>query len=124
MKNVSNRRILVGTTVALVVNAALFYLGSVAGATWNVGIPFTVGILMVVGATVVPMLLGGQVIRLVGTRTPAIITLSAWLVPLFCVAGSPSGWIASNDVATGIALGAMHVVVGLAWFFSLKPSAN
>jgi len=120
MKQVSNNKVFIGTGIALFANSAIYFIGGAAGATWSVGLPFTVGLLMVAGATVFPMLLGGQVVRLVGKWKPSIITLSAWLVLVFSVAGSPSGWLASKDLATGVALGGMHFVVGLAWFFSIQ----
>lgn len=124
MKQVSTKRVLVGTGAALIANLALFLMGNVNGATWNVGLPFTVGLPMVAGATVIPMLLGSQVVRVLGRWKPSIITMAAWLVLVFSIAGSPSGWIASNDLATGLALGAMHVVVGLAWFISINRNKN
>jgi hypothetical protein len=124
MKQLSTKWVFIGTGVALLANAALFLIGSAAGATWNVGLPFTVGLAMVAGATIIPMLLGGQVVRLLGSWKPSIITLSAWLVLVFSIAGAPSGWISSNDLATGLALGAMHVVVGLSWFFSINRNEN
>jgi hypothetical protein len=124
MKQVSTKRVLVGTGAALIANLALFLIGDISGATWNVGLPFTVGLPMVAGATIFPMLLGSQIVRVLGRWKPSIITMAAWLVLVFSIAGAPSGWIASNDLATGIALGAMHVVVGLAWFFSINHSKN
>jgi hypothetical protein len=124
MKQVSTKRVLVGTGAALIANLALFLVGNVNGATWNVGLPFTIGLPMVAGATVFPMLLGSQVVQVLGKRKPSIIKMAAWLVLVFSIAGSPSGWIASNDLATGLALGAMHVVVGLAWFISIDRNKN
>lgn len=124
MKQVSTQRVLVGTGAALVANLALFLMGNVSGATWNVGLPFTVGLPMVAGATIFPMLLGSQIVRVLGKWKPSIITMAAWPVLLFSIAGAPSGWIASNDLATGLALGAMHLVVGLAWFYSLNRTKN
>ncbi len=124
MKQVSTKRVLVGTGAALIANIALFLIGNASGATWNVGLPFTVGLPMVAGATILPMLLGSQVVRLLGKWKNSIITMAAWLVLVFSIAGAPSGWFASNDLATGLALGAMHVVVGLAWFFSINHRKN
>lgn len=120
MKQVSTKSVFIGTGAALAANLTLYLAGTAFGATWNVGLPFTVGIAMVAGATVLPMLVGGQVVRLLGKKRPAIIKWAAWLALAFSVAGSPSGWIASHDLATGISLGAMHVAVGLAWFFSIN----
>lgn len=120
MENVSNKKVLIATLAALVANVAIYLAGDASGATWNVGMPFTVGLAMVVGATLVPMLLGGQVVKLVGKSKSSLVNVAAWSVLIFSFAGSPMGWIASGDAPTGIALGAMHVVVGLAWFFSIR----
>jgi hypothetical protein len=124
MEKISNRRVLIGTVAALVANVAIYLIGSASGATWNVGMPITVGLPMVAGATVVPMLIGGQAVKLIGSWKASLINVSAWLVLVFSIAGSPSGWIASGNAPTGLSLGAMHVAVGLAWFFSIKPKHN
>jgi hypothetical protein len=122
VNTVSYKKILVGTGAALIANLAVFLVGTAAGATWNVGLAFTVSLPMVAVATLLPMLLGGQAVRLLGKGKPALITWAAWLVLVFSIAGSPSGWIASQNAPTGLALGGMHFVVGIAWFFSTRPN--
>lgn len=124
MEKVSNRKVLIGTLAALLANIAIYLVGNASGATWNVGMPFTVGLPMVVGATIVPMLLGGQAVKLIARRKASLVNVSAWLVLVFSIAGSPMGWIASGNVPTGLALGAMHFTVGMAWFLSIKPQQN
>jgi hypothetical protein len=124
VSTVSNRRVFVGTGIALIANIAIYLIGDAAGATWNVGLPFALGLPVVAAATIVPMLLGGQVVRLLGKKKPALVLWAAWIVLAFSIAGSPSGWIASQDLPTGLALGSMHVVVGLAFFFSIKTNRN
>ena len=124
MEKVSTSRVFVGTGIALIANMGLFLIGNASGATWNAGLPFAVGLPMVAAATILPMLLGGQIVRLLGKWKPVFIKLAAWLGLVFSIAGSPSGWLASNDVPTGLALGAMHVVVGIAWFFSIKNNKS
>lgn len=123
-KTLSSRKIFIATGIALVANILIYVIASAAGATWNVGMPFTVSVFMVAGATVVPMLLGWLIVRAIAKRSPAVTTWAAWLVLAFSVAGAPSGWLASQEVATGLALGAMHIVVGLAWFFSIKSAKH
>lgn len=122
--SVSTRKVLIGTGFALIANLAIYLIGNAAGATWSVGLPFTVGLPMVAAATIVPMILGGLIVRQLGKWKPVLITWAAWLVLAFSIAGAPSGWIASQDLPTGLSLAGMHIVVGLAWFFSITTNNN
>lgn len=118
----SFRRALIAIAGALIANLAIFALASLAGASWQVGQPFPVGVGLVVGATVAPMLLGALVVRAVGIKWPKTMNWFAWGVLTFAVLGSPMGWVSSGETATGLALGSMHIVAGLAWFWALKPA--
>ena len=124
MRQISLKRLFISTLAALVANLALFFIGDANGATWDVGMPITLGVGMVAGATVLPMLLGGQFVRVLGRTKPSIITLSAWLVPVLSIASAPGGLISSGDLATGLALAAMHLVIAVAWFFSINRAKN
>jgi len=124
LTSMNTRKLLIGTGVALVTNLAVYGIASASGATWEAGLPFPINLLMVAAATIVPMLLGWQVVRLLGKRKPALITWAAWLGLAFALATAPSGLIAAMDISTGPALSSMHVVVGLAWFFSIKSKKN
>jgi hypothetical protein len=117
---ISTQRVAIGTTVALLANIVIYLIGSAASATWQVGLPTTVTLLMVALATAVPMLLGALAVGLISKRWPGVIGLASWVVLVFSIAGAPSGYISSQNAATGVALGAMHVVVGLAWFVSIR----
>lgn len=116
----SPKRLALGATVALLANIVIFLIGSAASATWQVGLPTTVTLPLVALATVVPMLLGGLAVGLISKRWPSVIGLASWIVLVFSIAGAPSGYIASQNAATGLALGAMHVVVGISWFVSIR----
>ncbi len=118
------KNILLATAGALVANALVFAIASAAGASWDVGQPFKVGIAMVLGATAGPMLLGGYVAKLITAKRPKALNIFAWGVLVFTVVGAPSGWAASGEAATGIALGLMHIVVGIAWFLALKTKRS
>lgn len=118
--HVSYKRVLIGATAALIANIILYLIGGAAAATWQVGLPFTVSLAMVAFATVFPMLLGGFIVGILAKWKPGIVGLASWLVLVFALAGSPSGYIASQDLATGLALGAMHLVVGLSWFIGIR----
>lgn len=84
--------------------------------------PTKVGIALVIGASILPMLLGGTLAKALISKWTNLRAFSAWAVLVFSVAGSPMGWISSNDVATVIALGLVHVFVGIAWFTVFKPA--
>ena len=116
-------KVLIATAGALLANSIVFAIGTSAGASWDVGQPFLVGIAIVLGATALPMLLGALVAGFVSGKWSKAQNWFAWGVLAFSVVGSPSGWAASGQAATGLALAAMHVVVGLAWFWAIKPSA-
>jgi hypothetical protein len=124
LSNVNTRRLLIGTGVALATNLAVYGIASTSGATWEAGLPFPISLLMVAAATIVPMLLGGLVVRLLSKNKPSLITWAAWLGLAFAVATAPSGLIAAKDISTGLALSSMHIVVGLAWFFSIKSKKD
>ena len=118
------KNILVATAGALIANALVFAIASAAGASWDVGQPFKVGLALVLGATAGPMLIGGYVAKLITSKLPKTLNVFAWGVLAFTVLGSPSGWAASGETATGIALGLMHIVVGIGWFLALKTNRS
>lgn len=118
---ISFKKLWAATGIALAANLVVFAVGDLAGATWDVGMPTTVSIAMVIGASVAPLLLGGAVAKLVISKWTKLRAFAAWAVLVFAIVGSPMGWISSNDVATGIALGIMHIFVGVAWFAVFKP---
>lgn len=124
LTTINYKNILVATGGALVANALVFAIANAAGASWDVGQPFKVGIAMVLAATAVPMLLGGFVAKLAAAKWSKALSIFAWGVLIFTIVGAPSGWAASGETATGIALGLMHVVVGIAWFLALKAKNN
>lgn len=123
-QKLSFRSVFVATIVALAANLVVFLIGSSAGATWEVGQPFKVGIALVAFATGFPMLLGGLVAKVTIAKFSKSQSWFAWGVLLFAVLGSPLGWVSSNDTPTGIALGLMHIFVGLAWFRALRVSTS
>lgn len=118
------RKILIAAGAALIANLALFGIGNAAGATWDAGQESPVGLGLVAGASVGPMLIGGLVAWLISSKTSKPLTWLSWGVLAFAVLGSPLGWVASGDTATGLALGGMHVVEGLAFFWAVKPTKN
>jgi hypothetical protein len=121
---VNGRRLAVATGVATAANLSLFTVGSLAGATWSAGAPFTVSWVIVLVATIAPLALGGVVTSRIARRRPKALTWFAWAGLVFGILGSPMGYLMGGNVPTGFALGAMHVVTGLAWFWAIKPRAS
>ena len=122
--SVSVRSLLIAIGAAIVGNLLAFAAGTSADATFDAGQPYPIGIPMIVGATVVPFLIGSFAFnRLAETRE----SIARWL-PLgglvFALVSSPNGYFASQDAATGIALAAMHVISGVAWFVLTRSAAK
>lgn len=118
------RPLAVATALAAVANLGLFGIGSLAGATWSAGAPFSVSWVVVLVATIAPMALAGIVTRLVARRQPNVTSWFAWGGLVFAILGSPMGYLMGGDVPTGFALGAMHVVTGLAWLWAVNLRAS
>lgn len=121
---VDTRRLTIATGAAALANLAIFAIGSLADATWSAGQPYPIGWAMVLVATIVPMVLAGLATSLIARRQPKVLTWFAWAGLAFAVLGAPMGYVMGGDVPTGIALGAMHVATGLAWFWAIKPHAD
>ena len=68
LTTINYKNILVATGGALIGNALVFAIASAAGASWDVGQPFKVGIALVLGATAVPMLFGGFIAKLITAK--------------------------------------------------------
>lgn len=117
-------RLGVAVAIALVADLIAYALGNAAGATWRAGQPYTIGVGMVAAATIIAPVVGGAVTALAARWKPAAPTFLAWAGLIFAVVGSPMGYIGGQDLPTGLALGSMHVIVGIAWFLAIKPRPN
>ncbi len=103
---------------ALIGNLVAFAIGSAAGASWEVGQPQPVGIAAVVASSIFPMLIG----TLLFNRVPRLQSLLPIGGLVFAVISSPGGYLASPEVATGAALGVMHIITGLVWLRLTRTS--
>ncbi len=103
---------------ALVGNLLTFAIASAANASWEVGGPQPVGIAPVAAASIFPMLIG----TLLFNRVPRLQSLLPIGGLVFAVISAPGGFIASQELATGAALGAMHVITGLVWLRLTRTS--
>lgn len=106
---------------ALVVNLIIFGLGSAADATWDAGSPYPIGVPMVALFSLVPLVLAAVVVALIGARYPRFQGVAAWAGLVFALLTIAGSLTMATQTLTGLCLGAMHIVVGLAWFFLAYP---
>lgn len=118
---VSARRVAIATAAATLANLVVFGIGTAGGATWQAGQPYPIGWSMVLVASIVPMVLAALVTGLIARRRPGVLTGFAWAGLVFAGLGAPMGYLMGRDLPTGLALGAMHVISGIAWFWAIKP---
>lgn len=107
---------------AAVGNLIALWVGTLAGATWETSAPEPINAIVVIAATLVPMLVGGAIALAIIKRKPGFQPWAAWGGLVFALISLPMPFLAATDTTTGAGLAAMHVITGLAWFFALKPS--
>lgn len=120
VRPLSPARLGLGIVVAVVVNVIVYAAASAFGATW-VANGQTVGVILVVIATVIPFAIGGLITWLLARRWTKGATTMAWLGLAFAVVSSPAPFMGSNDAPTRWALAAMHVTTGIVWFVAVYP---
>ena len=112
--------LLIAAAAAASVNLVILAIGRAAGAslTMEVPDPIVVEWPSVVVFSTLPLLLGGLVAWLVARRVPPARRWFAW-VGLVVAVLSCAVLLSAPDAATAVTLGAMHLVVGVAWFVAL-----
>lgn len=106
---------------ALVVNLIIFGIGSAADATWDAGAPYAIGVPMVALFSLVPLVFAAAVVAGIVTRYPRFQRIAAWVGLAFAIATIAGSLTMATQTLTGLCLGAMHIVAGLAWFFIAYP---
>ena len=114
-------RVAIFVAAAAVANVVLFFIGQAAGATYSVGSPAPIDAVMTAIATVVPLSIGALVAHLIGKKGTKALNILVWTGFVVAVISAPNGWVMSQDVATGLTLGAMHLVAAFAWLLAVKP---
>lgn len=115
------RRLLTAAGVALALNLAAFAAGSLAGASWSVGQPYPIAWMAVLVATLVAFTVGGLATWLAARWRPGLQRVAAW-------AGLALGLVSmvsllnAADLATGLALGVMHLMAAGLWFAAARPT--
>lgn len=119
---ISARRFFAFVGIAVIVNVGLFLAGQALGATYEVQAPSPVNAGLVVGMTVGQLSVGFLIAWLTTKYAPRFFGALVWSGFAFAIISAPGGWIASQDSATGIALGLMHLSGALAWLFGVKKN--
>jgi len=105
---------------AVVVNLLVYAIGSAAGATW-IANGQAIAWFLVIIATIVPMVLGALITWLLSRAWAGARAAMAWVGLAFALGTVPAPLLSSDDRPTGLALAAMHVVTGIAWFIAVRP---
>lgn len=119
---ISAKKYFTALGIGIAANIVIFFIGAAASATYEVGQPMKVTALSVAVASALPTTIAFLVIRPIIRRKPNFLPWAQWIGVVFALISSPGGWISSNDTATGIALGLMHLTLAAAWFFGIKPA--
>lgn len=114
------RRWGVFTGGAFLANLACYAIASVAGATWAVDAPVAIGPFPIAGTTLVAMGLGALVATRLVRRDARFRNVAAWGGLAFALLTVPSPFFVSSDATSSVALAAMHVITGAAWFLWLR----
>lgn len=119
-RNFNVRRVAASGAVALLVNLALFGLGSMADAGWSVGQPYPINLVAVVAATVISFTVGGVATMLLSRWRAGFQRFAAWAGLAVGVLSMVS-LLGASDLATGLSLAGMHLVTAGLWFWSVLP---
>jgi hypothetical protein len=113
-------RALLAGAAAAAINLVVFAVASAAGASMVITAPqqMTIPWVAVIFASVAPLAIAGVVTWALARRWPRIRVPFAW-AGLVVAALSSLAVLSAGDVTTAIALAAMHVITGVAWFASL-----
>ena len=119
--SISVSRVAIWLAAAAIANVVLFLVGENAGATYSVGSPAPIDALITAIATVVPLSVGAFVASLVGKKGTKVLNVLVWAGFVVAIISAPNAWVLSQDMATGVTLGAMHLVAAVAWLLAVKP---
>lgn len=117
---VNAKRIGLAALAALVLNLVAFAAASAADATWFAN-NMTIGWYMVVFATLIPIAIGAGITVLLARKWAAAPRVMAWVGLAFALVSVPMPFLMSSDTPTSLALAAMHVITGIAWFVAVLP---
>ena len=108
--------------IAAISNLVIFGIGSVAGSNWQAN-GLTIPWFVVLGTSVVPLFVAAGVTALLGLAWKSAAKVMAWIGLIFALVTVPGAFLATPELGTAIALGSMHVVVGIAWYLAVRRRA-
>jgi hypothetical protein len=117
----SRRRFAIVAAIAVVLNVLLFVIGNASGASMIISEPIRIPItvVIVIFATAFALGVAGLATWLIARRVPTFRTRIAWIGAVLAILSGSIPSLVSADAPTGIFLGSMHVVGGVAWFIAL-----
>lgn len=107
---------------AAILNVGAYFVGDSADATWDVGQPYAITVGAVLATTLVVFVVGGLVTWFATRRRPGLLRVAAWGGLAFGLLSMLS-LLNAADVATGLALGSMHLITSVAWVVGLLARA-
>jgi hypothetical protein len=119
-------RFAIGTIAATILNIGVHVVGEGIGASMSIDSPAyqNISLPMTGIATFVPFAVAGGVTWFLGRRYPRVIRPFRWIGLAVALVSIISPLAVANDTETGIALAAMHVVGGLAWYLGLQGESD
>jgi hypothetical protein len=117
-------QVAVAAAVALAANVVVLWFATALGVSFQVASPRPVSALAVALFTVVPLAAGATVVALIARRRPGSERVAAWAGLGFALLSTAGAFVAAGDGPTALALSAMHVVVGVAWFVGVRRPAD
>jgi hypothetical protein len=117
---ITTSRVVLAAAGALVANLIVFAIATASDVSFDVDSPQPLNAIGIAVASVLPILLGALVVALVARRRPGFQHFAAWAGLIFALVTVAGSFVASGDLATALTLSAMHVVVGIAWFFAVR----
>jgi len=110
--------------VAAITNVAILLLGRLLGLDFAVQpagqAPMTVGVVMVLATTLLPVAIGAAVLAVMRSRGRRAHTLLAGVGLTLGIITTPAPFTASADLGTQVALASMHLTTGVIWFAVLR----
>lgn len=102
-------------------NVITYFIGSSAGASMVLGENSgeRIGFAQVYGFTLLPILILGAVVFVIGRAKPGFCKVAQWLGLIVAVVSIILPIMAAGDIATALTLSIIHLFVGLGLFFAV-----
>jgi hypothetical protein len=110
--------------VAAIMNSIIFIIAKAADATMvvNQGGAEKIALPMVLASTLFGLFIAAVIANQIGKKSQGFLSKAPIMGLVFGVVTAAAPFVASDDSKTALALAAMHVVAGVAWFLGSKQS--